>query len=156
MAKLFHPLALVHRPVLFAAVNVLLFSLWSAPTCTAQGVTEPTVKKFFNGQQMLVTYREGEVLYGTYFTLEVHFCASGRYMTFGESRRRTILDNEQVNRFTEEGTWEITMLRGQTVLTYVSVSGVQNIINVNVAPNGRVSLGDGISVVRQGPAQCRR
>jgi hypothetical protein len=105
---------------------------------------------------MLVTYRDGGPLYGTFFTLQVHFCRSGRYVTFGESRRQTILDNEQVNRFTDEGTWEITTFRGQLVLQYVSVSGQPNIVAVNVAPNGRVSLGDGITVVRQGPAQCLR
>ena len=113
------------------------------------------VRDFFNGQQMLVTYREGGALYGTFFTLQVHFCRSGRYMTFGESRKQTVLDNEQVNTFSDEGTWEITTFRGQMVLKYVSVSGQPNMVPVRVL-NGRVSLGDGISVVRRGVAQCQR
>lgn len=141
------------RSVLFATAIVLLLPL-GASTQGASSIA--AVENFFNGQQMLVTYRDGGPLYGTFFTLQVHFCRSGRYVTFGESRRQTVLDNEQVNRFTDEGTWEITTFRGQLVLQYVSVSGQPNIVAVNVAPNGRVSLGDGITVVRQGLAQCSR
>ena len=140
------------RSVLFAAAIVVLLPLGAS----TQGESVAAVEDFFNGQQMLVTYRDGGPLYGTFFTLQVHFCRSGRYVTFGESRRQTVLDNEQVNRFTDEGTWEITTFRGQLVLQYVSVSGQPNVVAVNVAPNGRVSLGDGITVVRQGLAQCPR
>lgn len=122
----------------------------------AQRVTEAGIRDFFSGQQMLVTYREGGPVYGTFFNLQVHFCSSGRYMTFGESRRRTVLDNEQFNRFTDEGVWEIVSVRGQLVLKYVSVSGKANVVTINVAPGGRISLGDGISVVRLGLAQCAR
>jgi hypothetical protein len=144
------------RSVLFTAATVLLLSFSAPAQSAAQGATETAVREFFNGQHMLVTYREGGPLYGTFFTLEVDFCRSGRYTTLGESRKHTILDNEQVNRFTDEGTWEIATFRGQIVLRYVSVSGQPNVVAVNVTPNGRVSLGDGISVVRQGPAQCPR
>ena len=142
--------------VLVAAAIVLLLPLTASTQSVSSGAPEAAVRDFFNGQQMLVTYREGGPLYGTFFTLQVHFCRSGRYVTFGESRRQTVLDNEQVNRFTDEGTWEITIVRGQLVLQYVSVSGEPNIVAVNVAPNGRVSLGDGITVVRQGLARCSR
>jgi hypothetical protein len=144
------------RSVLIAAAIVLFLPLGASTQGVSSGGPGAAVRAFFNGQQMLVTYREGGPLYGTFFTLEVHFCRSGRYLTFGESRRQTVLDNEQVNRFSDEGTWEITTFRGQLVLQYVSVSGQPNMVAVNVAPNGRVWLGDGITIVRQGPAQCLR
>ncbi|HKE83466.1 MAG TPA: hypothetical protein VKB50_06925 [Vicinamibacterales bacterium] len=135
----------------------LLLGVSLASAAAAQSATEANVREFFNGQQMLVTYREGGPVYGTFFTLQVHFCRSGRYITFGESRKHTVLDNEQVNRFTDQGTWTIGSLQGRMILKYVSISGQPNIVAVNVTPNGRVSLGDGgISVVRQGPAQCPR
>ena len=139
------------------ALTAVLLSLPTAAPTAAQGPPNPAIKEFFNGQQMLVTYREGGAVYGTFFTLNVHFCRSGRYMTFGESRRHTILDNEQVNRITDEGTWEVTTIGGQHVLRYLSVSGQPNVVAINVAPNGRISLGDGsITVIRQGLAQCVR
>lgn len=144
------------RSALLAAAIVLLLPLGASTQGVSSGASVAAVDDFFNGQQMLVTYREGGPLYGTFFTLQVHFCRSGRYVTFGESRRQTILDNEQVIRFTDEGTWEIATFRGQLVLQYVSISGQPNIVAVNVAPNGRVSLGDVITVVRQGLAQCPR
>ena len=145
------------RTILCIAVTALLLPFLTLASPAAQGPSEAAVRDFFNGQQMLVTYREGGPLYGTFFTLQVHFCRSGRYITFGESRRQTVLDNEQVSRFTDEGTWEVATLRGQMVLRYVSVSGQPNVVAINVAPNGRVSLGDGsITVIRQGVAQCPR
>lgn len=144
------------RSLLSSAAIVLLLPLGVSAQGLSSGAPGAVVKDFFNGQQMLVTYREGGALYGTFFTLQVHFCRSGRYMTFGESRRQTVLDNEQVNRFTDEGTWEITAVRGQLVLRYVSVSGEANTVAVDVGPNGRVSLGEGITLVRQGPARCPR
>jgi len=145
------------RTILGIAAAALVLSASASASLSAQGPPEAAVRDFFNGQQMLVTYREGGPLYGTFFTLQVHFCRSGRYLTFGESRRHTVLDNEQVNRFTDEGTWEVTTVRGQMVLRYVSVSGQPNMVAINVAPGGRVSLGDGsITVIRQGVAQCPR
>jgi hypothetical protein len=139
------------------ALTALLLSLPTAAPTGAQGSPNPAIKEFFNGQHMLVTYREGGAAYGTFFTLHVHFCRSGRYMTVGESRRHTVLDNEQVNRITDEGTWEVTTIGGQNVLRYLSVSGQPNVVAINVAPNGRISLGDGsITVIRQGLAQCAR
>jgi hypothetical protein len=147
----------VMRTILGIAAAALVLSVSASASLSAQGPPEAAVRDFFNGQQMLVTYREGGPLYGTFFTLQVHFCRSGRYLTFGESRRHTVLDNEQVNRFTDEGTWEVTTVRGQMVLRYVSVSGQPNMVAINVAPGGRVSLGDGsITVIRQGVAQCPR
>jgi len=137
--------------------SALLLGLSLASAAATQSASEANVREFFNGQQMLVTYREGGPVYGTFFTLQVHFCRSGRYITFGESRKHTVLDNVQVNRFTDQGTWTLGSLQGQMILKYVSISGQPNIVAVNVAPSGRVSLGDGgISVVRQGPAQCPR
>ena len=134
----------------------LVLGMLLASSTTAQS-PEANVREFFNGQQMLVTYREGGAVYGTFFTLQVHFCRSGRYITFGESRKHTVLDNEQVGRFTDQGTWTIGSMQGRMVLKYVSISGQPNVVAINVAPNGRLSLGDGgISVVRQGPAQCPR
>ena len=145
------------RTILCSVITALLLAFSTTAPTAAQGPPEATIREFFNGQQMLVTYREGGALYGTFFTLQVHFCRSGRYITFGESRRQTVLDNQQVNRFTDEGTWEVTTVRGQTVLRYLSISGQPNMVAINVAPNGRVTLGDGsITVIKQGVAQCPR
>jgi len=113
------------------------------------------VKRFFSGQRMLVTFRNGGPVYGTYFFLDVHFCPSGRYMTFGQSRKQTVLNNEQVNSWREDGVWDIVGSEEGMVLRYLSSSGERNAVPVRLLPDGRVSLGDGVSVVRRGSAQCR-
>jgi len=113
------------------------------------------VKRFFSGQRMLVTYRNGGPVYGTYFFLDVHFCPSGRYMTFAQSRKQTILNNEQVNSWKDDGMWDVVGSEDGIVLRYLSSSGERNAVPVRLLPDGRVSLGDGFSVVRRGPALCR-
>ena len=144
-------------PNVLSGVAIVLLLSFSAP---APGFSQPesselATKAFFAGKQLLVTYREGGPLYGTFFFLNVHFCRSGHYMTFGESRRHTILDNEQVNKFSDRGLWEIATFQGQVVLKYSSVFGQSNSVPVRVLPTGGVWMGEGVSAVRQGAAQCQ-
>src|ERR1700739_3844837 len=108
-----------------SGVALLLLFSFSAP---GPAFSQPessalATKAFFAGRHLLVTYREGGALYGTFFFLNVHFCRSGHYMTFGQSRRHTILDNEQINNFSDQGLWDIATFNGQLVLKYSSVSG---------------------------------
>ncbi len=138
-----------------AAVAVLISFSGPGPAFSQPESSELATKTFFAGQQLLVTYREGGPLYGTFFFLNVHFCRSGHYMTFGESRRHTILDNEQVNKFSDRGLWEIATFQGQVVLKYFSVSGQSNLVPVRLLPTGGVWMGEGVSVVRQGAARCQ-
>ena len=134
---------------------LLLSLLLAAPAVSQTGSNEQAVKGFFLGQRLLVTYREGGAQYGTFHSLQVHFCRSGRYMTAGQSRRHTVLDNEQISNFSDQGSWDITSFQGQLFLKYLSDSGQANALPVRLLPNGSLSLGEGISLVRQGLAQCR-
>ena len=139
-----------------AVITLLLLAVFPATPARAQ--TEPNernVRGIFAGQKMLVTWRDGGPLYGTFFTLQVHFCSSGRYMTFGESRRQTVLDNQQVSNLDDRGSWNVATFQGQLVLRYLSDSGQTNAVPVRVLPNGNIWVGDGVTVIRQGAAQCR-
>jgi hypothetical protein len=140
----------------FAVCTSLLLLLLAAPPAVSQtDLNEQAARGFFRGQKLLVTYRDGGPLYGTFFFLNVHFCPSGRYMTTGQSRRHTVLDNEQISNFSDRGSWDITTFEGQLVLRYVSDSGQANALPVHRLPNGSISVGEGISLVKQGVAQCR-
>lgn len=112
------------------------------------------IKNAFKGQRLLITYREGEVLYGTYYFYDAHFCQSGQYMVFAQSRKRTILDNEQVNNWEEYGTWNVVSLQGQVFLQCNPNSGEQYSYPVRLLPNGQIWIGEGISIQRQGRAEC--
>jgi hypothetical protein len=132
-----------------AILTALLFSTFAMPV-RAQ---EQAVKQALAGQRLLVTYREGGALYGTYYFLDVHFCASGSYMTFGQSRKTTVLDNTQVGNFSERGRWDVASLNGRTLLRSQSASGQVRAYPIALRSNG-IWLGDGISVVPKGAALC--
>ena len=76
-------------------------------------------------------------------------------MTMGRSIRHTVLDNEQVNNFNDQGRWAVTTISGQLVLGYMSVSGQSNAVPIRLLPNGGVEAGNGVSLIPQGVAQCR-
>lgn len=139
-----------------AVITSLLLAVFLTTPAHAQtGSNERNVRDLFAGQTMLVTWRDGGPLYGTFFTLQVHFCNSGRYMTFGESRRQTVLDNQQVGNLDDRGSWDVATLQGQLVLRYLSDTGQANAVPVRVLPNGNIWVGEGVTVIRQGAAQCR-
>ena len=76
-------------------------------------------------------------------------------MTAGQSRRHTVMDNEQISNFSDQGSWDITTFQGQLFLKYLSDSGQANALPVRVLPHGSLTVGEGVSLVRQGIAQCR-
>ena len=143
------------RSALAVITSLLLAVCLRTPAHAQTGSNERNVRDLFAGQKMLVTWRDGGPLYGTFFTLQVHFCNSGRYMTFGESRRQTVLDNQQVNNLDDRGSWEVATWQGQLVLRYLSDTGQANAVPVRVLPNGNIWVGEGVTVLRQGAAQCR-
>jgi hypothetical protein len=143
------------KPGSAVCTSLLLLLLAATPAVSQTDLNEQAARGFFRGQKLLVTYRDGGPLYGTFFFLNVHFCPSGRYMTSGQSRRHTVLDNEQISNFSDQGSWDITTIEGQLVLRYVSDSGQANAMPVHLLPNGRISVGEGASPVKQGVAQCR-
>lgn len=120
--------------------------------------TNPTVEElqnFFNGQQLLITYRHGEVLYGTYYFLEVHYCPNGYYGLYGRTVKRTVLDNEQRSNWQEYGTWKITTRDDLNGIEYVATTGAQQFYPLYKLPNGDMFLQEGITIVKQGLAICQ-
>ena len=100
-----------------AVITSLLLAVFLSTPARAQTESnERNVRDLFAGQKMLVTWRDGGSLYGTFFTLQVHFCRSGRYMTFGESRRQTVMDNQQVSNLDDRGSWDVATFQGQLVV----------------------------------------
>lgn len=112
-------------------------------------------KGYFSGQKMLVTYREGGPVYGTYFFLEIHYCRSGQYLLFGQSRKQTVLGNAQVNNWRDNGTWNIISFQGKIALQYQSTSGRRDLIPIQLLPDGSIWVNEGVSIQKRGRAQCR-
>jgi hypothetical protein len=113
------------------------------------------VKRYLGGYEFQVTYREGEVLYGTYFFVDVHFCSSGRYLSTVQTRKQTVMGNEQVNNWNDSGNWDVVGYQGHATLRYISASGAQNIVPLQVLPDGSIRPLSGAFMKRQGKAQCK-
>ena len=110
--------------------------------------------QYLSGQQILVSYREGGAVYGTYYFTEIHFCSTGQYVLLGQSRKQTVLGNEQVNNWREEGSWEIIRSQGEVGILYQPASRSDYFVPVSVLPNGQLWVADGVSIQRQGRMQC--
>ena len=87
--------------------------------------------------------------------LDVHYCSNGQYTLSGESRRQTVLDNWQVNRWDDSGRWAVLWVEGRVGVRAVSSSGKVDFVAAELLPDGRLWVGDGVSVRLQGPAICR-
>lgn len=123
-----------------------------------QAQTNPSVEElmqFFNNQQLQITYREGEVLYGTYYFLEIHYCPDGYYGLYGNSVKRTVLDNEQRSNWQEYGTWKIMNQNGVNGIQYSATNGGQQFYPLYKLANGDLFISEGVSIVKQGQAICR-
>ena len=141
------------RIIVLFTIVVLFF-----PVGTLSAQTDPQVqhlKQYLNGQKILLSSRKGGPIYGTFYFEEIHFCPSGQYMLFGQSRKQTVLGNEQVNNWEDCGIWNVIHVQGQVALQYRSRSGTGNIIPIHFLPDGRIQIPDGISLQKPGGAQCR-
>lgn len=134
------------------ALTFCLFLPGSGNAQTVPSVEE--VKTFFNNQNILVTYREGEVIYGTYYFIEVHFCPSGQYGLYGNTVKKTVLGNEQKSNWQEFGNWQVIERNGQVGMHYMATTGNQQFVPVYKLANGDFFVGEGITIVKQGAAIC--
>ena len=141
--------------------HVLIFLLLTSSVMFSQNPNAPSyptvdeLNKFINTNHFLVTYREGEVLYGTYYFLEVHYCPTGYYGLYGKSVKKTVLGNEQVSNWQEFGSWKAIKNNAAVGLYYKTTTGQEKFFPVYRLPNGSMSLGEGISIVLQGKAICQ-
>ena len=135
----------------------ILFTL-TFSTQTIEAQTNPTLdelQQFFNGEQLLITYREGEVLYGTYYFLEVHYCPNGYYGLYGNTVKRTVLDNEQRSNWQEYGTWKVMNKNGVNGIHYAATTGSQQFYPIYRLQNGDMFISEGITIVKEGKAICQ-
>jgi hypothetical protein len=114
-----------------------------------------TVRSLLSGRTMMVTYRDGGPIYGTYQQISVSFCPSGSYFSQGGSSRTSILENQDRRSFSDQGTWSVSELGNLVEVQYRSVSGPVTAFLVHLLPDGRIWAGTGITVVPQGQAPCR-
>lgn len=141
---------------LYAMAFTILISSLSTTALAQSDAQAQGLRDYLAGQKFQVTYRQGGPVYGTYFFLSVNLCRSGNYLTFGQSRKQSVLDShgEQVHNWQDQGRWNVTAVAGQIGVQYVSATGQVSFYPVRVGSNGQISTSNGMTVVRQGAAQC--
>jgi hypothetical protein len=132
---------------------VLLFL--SASVAWSQDAQVQALRQSLAGQKFLVTYRDGGAVYGTYNFLQVHLCRSGNYFIIGQSRKQTVMNNQQINNWRDQGVWDVVNIAGQVGVKYVSASGGVKFYPTRILPDGSIQAGNGITVIWKGTAQCR-
>jgi hypothetical protein len=147
--QLFHVLA----NTLIIALSILFILVHPSYAQTDKDLQY--VKRYLGGYEFQVTYREGGSLYGTYFFVDVHFCSSGKYLSSVQTRKQTVMGNEQVNNWTDSGNWGVVPYQGYATLRYLSASGAQDIVPIQILPDGTIRPLSGAFMQRQGKAQCR-
>lgn len=114
------------------------------------------IKRYLSGRKLQISYRNGGPLYGTTYVKEVHLCPSGQYFESGFSERQTVLDNFQRGNWQDHGTWDVVMISGQVCLSSRSLAGgASGYAPIRILPDGRIWLGDEVTVQRMGRAECR-
>ena len=141
---------------LFALTILSFITLSFTHSLSAQ--TNPSIEELqgiFNNQKLLITYREGEVVYGTYYFIEVHYCPSGYYGLYGNTVKRTVLGNEQKSNWQEYGSWRITSQDGVNGIYYSATNGNQQFYPIYKLNNGELFIREGITIVNRGQAICQ-
>ena len=130
---------------------VCMFNTYAMISQTNPSVEE--LHRFYNNQQLEVTWRDGEVIYGTYYFLEIHYCNNGFYGLYGNSVKKTVLGNEQRSNWKEFGTWEITTQNGINGILYKATTGAQNFYPLYKNANGDIYYGN-MTIINRGQAIC--
>ena len=139
---------------IFRMLGAVLFVVITAPKPGLAQSDADTVRSLLSGRTMLVTYRDGGPISGTYQQIYVSFCPSGSYFSQGGSSRTTILENQDRRSFSDQGTWSVSELGNLVVVRYRSLSGQVTAFLVHLLPDGRIWAGAGITVIPVGPATC--
>ena len=139
-------------------ILALLFIMGPGGFAKLNSQVNPSVDElnnYFNNQRLLLTYREGEVLLGTYYFIEIHYCPNGYYGLYGNTVKRTVLGNEQKSNWQEYGTWKITNQNGINGIYYVANNGNQKFYPLYKLANGDLFISEGVTIVKKGLAICQ-
>ena len=130
-------------------------SVFCSQNSNSQSVpTVNEVNNLINDSHLLVTYRDGEVIYGTYYFIEIHYCPSGKYGLYGKTVKQTVLGNEQRSNWQELGNWKVVEYNGNVGVYYKPYTAEERFVPVYRLQDGTLSIGEGISIVKQGKAIC--
>ena len=123
---------------------------------SVNGQSVPTVaevEQFFSNSNILISYRDGGPIYGTFYVIEIHYCPNG-YGLYGSTSKQTVMGNYQKSNWQEFGTWKVVEQSGAVGLYYSPVQGQPNFVPVYKLADGSFFIREGLTIVKQGQAIC--
>ena len=115
---------------------------------------EQVLRNYLSGRHVLISRRDGEAVYGTYYFFHTHYCSSGRYVVYASSVKQSVLGGEIRQRWEVRGTWKVVTQKGQEGVFYQDTDGGTDFLSLRMQPDGSVYIRDGINFAPQGRAEC--
>ena len=144
----------VKKFLLLILISVALSVLYAQNTSAQSNPTVSELNNFLNNSEILLTYRKGEAVYGTFYFITIHYCPSALYGLYGNSEKHTIMGNKQKNNWREFGSWKVLEYNGKVGVYYKTTNAQENFVPVYRLPNGNLSIGEGSTILKKGQATC--
>ena len=135
-------------------IGVVFCLIMNTANFTGQSIPSvEEVEQFFSGNKIMISYREGGAVYGTFYVLEIHYCPNG-YGLYGQSSKQTVLGNYQNNSWQEFGTWKIIEQQGYVGVYYSPQNKQPLFVPIYKAADGTLFINDSTTMISQGQAIC--
>ena len=139
---------------LFLSMGLCLAMLFTSGVAKAQNDAVSAAKNYLTGRKILLSWRQGGAIYGTYYFVWIDHCNS-IYGLVGNSERHTIMDNTERKSWREAGYWDVVQYQSQIAIRYRSTTGRESAIPVAFTNDGRIIARNGGTITLQGHANCR-
>ncbi|MGI9324080.1 MAG: hypothetical protein ACR2PZ_02595 [Pseudomonadales bacterium] len=109
--------------------------------------------QYLAGRHVLVSWRDGGAVYGTYTFLNTHYCPNGQYRIYANSHKQSVLGGENRQNWEVFGRWQVMHQGGQLGVYYQDNQGGTEFVPVQITANG-LYIREGVTFAPQGQAQC--
>jgi len=136
------------------AVSIALCVQFPAFCASEAMADEQVLRNYLSGRYVLISRRDGEAVYGTYYFFHTHYCSSGRYLIYANSVKQSVLGGEIRHNWEVRGNWKVVTQQSQEGVFYQDTDGGTDFLPLRMRPDGSVFVREGISFAPQGPARC--
>lgn len=123
-------------------------------SATANG-GESQLQQFVSGRHILIAYRDGGALYGTYRYFDIHHCRSGQYVEYGYTSKNSVTGSALTTNWESYGRWQITTQQGRSGVYYQPNNDQAEFVPMQINADGSVFVNEGVSLSPEGQAECQ-
>ena len=116
---------------------------------------ESQLQQFVSGRHILIAYRDGGALYGTYRYFDIHHCRSGQYVEYGYTSKNSVTGSALTTNWESYGRWQITTQQGRTGVYYQPNNDQAEFVPMQINADGSVFVNEGVNLSSEGQAECQ-